>query len=95
MSETTKEYKKDVGAVWVKKDKNGDNFLTISLKTDGKELRFVAWKNKQKTETKHPSFRIYPDEFVPGKKGAAKTVEPKAEVKPAATPAAADGNIEL
>ena len=49
------------GAVWVKKDKNGEKYLSMQVvnpNNDKETWNMAAFKNKYKTEDKHPDFRI-------------------------------------
>jgi hypothetical protein len=54
----TKQYKKADGALWLKKDKNGNTFLSFSIG----DKKYVAWKNKRKLKPTHPDFEIYVSE---------------------------------
>ena len=79
MSENTNKFNdSSVGACWVKKDKNNQNFLSLVIKSGGKEHRFIAFKNKDKGDNvKRPDFRIYPSEARVSSQPATKTVESK------------------
>jgi hypothetical protein len=46
---------REVGAIWV-----GDNSLKIKMKDrDGNKVELVAFKNRFKSEKKHPDWRLY------------------------------------
>lgn len=59
--------KKSVGAMWLKKDKSGNAFMSGQI---DKEVvlqagaRFVVFKNSYKTEEKHPDYKIFLSEKV-------------------------------
>jgi len=48
-----------VGAVWVRKMRNNEQFLSVNVKLDGKEYNLVAFKNSRKISQKQPDFRVY------------------------------------
>jgi uncharacterized protein (DUF736 family) len=49
------EQKEEIGAVWVKQTKSGDDYLSIQLNGQW----YKAWLNKYKKTDKHPNFRIF------------------------------------
>jgi uncharacterized protein (DUF736 family) len=49
-----------VGAVWVKKTKNNEQYLSINIKIEDREFNFIAFKNNKKKKEKQPFFYIYP-----------------------------------
>lgn len=51
------EQEKDLGALWVKKGAKGE-YMTGSITIDGVETRIVCFLNTNKTETKHPDWKI-------------------------------------
>ena len=92
MSENTntdKPQEKDCGAVWVKKSQSGVQFvsLVIDLNQFGvnQKVSLVGFKNKNKTEAKHPDFRL----FLSNREGASSTPAPAAAQRPAPTAAPA------
>jgi hypothetical protein len=62
-----KQYKKRDGALWLKKDKNGNTFLSFSIG----DQKYVAWKNRRKLKDTHPDFEIYVSEPTGATKAAA------------------------
>ena len=50
-----REEMKSIGAMWIRKDKNGDNYFTMALKQES----FVIFKNKNKKENNHPDFYVF------------------------------------
>ena len=50
---------KSIGALWLKKAKNGNKYISISLGERGQEERFVAFENKFKKTDQHPDFLVY------------------------------------
>jgi hypothetical protein len=65
----TKQYKKQDGALWVKKTKSGDAFFSFEIEDNGVKKKYVAWKNKRKmmagANPKLPDFQIYLDTYAP------------------------------
>ena len=64
MSEQNKKQKDNDPNSWANREKGAiwefNDRLSISLKNkEGQEVRFVAFRNKFKTEPKHPAWRIY------------------------------------
>ena len=59
---TEKTYPKDLGAIWEKVSKAGEKYLSISLEVNGEKKRFVAFRNKNKREDKHPDYKIIESE---------------------------------
>jgi uncharacterized protein (DUF736 family) len=51
-------FNESIGGVWVKTDKNGNKYLSIQIDKQG----YKAFKNKYKTEEKHPDFRVVKNE---------------------------------
>jgi len=47
---------KKIGAMWFRKSKNGNEYFSIQL--DSKQ-KYIAFKNKNKKEDKHPDWIIY------------------------------------
>ena len=51
---------KDCGAIWFKNGPKAGKFLSGFVKLpDGTKFEFVAFKNKHKSEDRHPDMRIY------------------------------------
>jgi len=50
--------KKDIGAIWIMKSRNGKNYLSMSIEIDGEKRQFVAFKNHKRKDT-HPDYRIF------------------------------------
>ena len=59
--------KEEQGALWVRKSKQGNSFLSGSIKTEsGEELKVVVFKNSYKQEgSNQPDYRVYLDESTP------------------------------
>jgi len=51
--------REQIGAVWVKKTKNGEQYLTFTVKLDGQEHSLIAFKNRWKKNETQPSFLIF------------------------------------
>jgi len=50
-----------IGGVWVKQDKNGNDYLSITVEINGVKHNFSAFSNKYKTpEDNKPHFSILP-----------------------------------
>lgn len=47
---------RNCGAVWVKKDKNGNEYYSIDFRGE----KFLIFKNSRKTEDRHPDYTIHP-----------------------------------
>lgn len=47
----------NIGGAWIKKDKNGDNFLSCQIELENKKINFLVFKNKKK-EGNQPDYRI-------------------------------------
>ena len=45
-----------VGALWLNKEYGS---LSGTIEIDGKQVKVIAFKNKYKTENKHPDFQIF------------------------------------
>ena len=57
-----KDWKKlEMGALWKKASKGGDNFYTGLIKVEGKEIRLICFANKDKSNERAPDVRIYLD----------------------------------
>lgn len=67
MENNNKPKLEEAGALWIKKSKTGNNFLTGSVKTkSGEEIKVIVFKNKYKTEgSNQPDYRIYFDQQLP------------------------------
>jgi len=48
----------ELGALWSKKTKEGDDYFSGLIKLNEKALEIVVFKNKYKTADKHPDYRI-------------------------------------
>lgn len=49
------------GAIWVRKSKKGETFLTMSFEPEGRDgpkISLVAFKNKNKSSDKSPDYYI-------------------------------------
>lgn len=55
---------KSIGGLWEKETKSG-KVLSGSIEVNGQKVRIAIWPNKYKTETKHPDFRIFVDNYEP------------------------------
>ena len=66
-------FNESIGGVWVKTTKTGEKYLSIQIDKEG----YKAFKNKYKTEDKHPDFRVVRND--PNFK---KDTETKPEVNP-------------
>lgn len=53
----------EAGALWIKKSKTGNQFLTGKIKSkSGEEISVMVFKNKYKTEgSNQPDYRVYFD----------------------------------
>lgn len=52
---------KNIGGVWVKKTKNGEDYLFISVEINGEKKMFSAFKNSYKEEGDNkPEYSIAP-----------------------------------
>jgi len=50
----------DESAVWIRKTKDGEQFLSIKIKVEGKEFNTVAFKNKKRKEgDRTPHFAFF------------------------------------
>lgn len=77
----------NIGALWVKKTKKGDDMFSISIGTKGNEQRFIAFENKGKKSSNHPDFLIYESQpttqrSVYTKRGSLDNLEEDIEIKP-------------
>jgi uncharacterized protein (DUF736 family) len=57
--------KREIGAVWLRKSKQGNSYLSGSIKNGeaSEEIRIVIFKNSYKEEgSNQPDYRIYLDE---------------------------------
>ena len=57
--------KEKVGALWAKTTEGGKTLWNGVVKVDGKEVRIDVWPNDYKTESKHPDFVIYKNDWKP------------------------------
>lgn len=53
------ESKKDSGAMWLRKTKTGDDYLSGSIEIKGEKIQFVAFLNGQKKSENQPDYRIF------------------------------------
>ena len=79
-----KTFEKNVGGIWLRKDKNDKTWLSLSLEIDGEKKSFVAFKNDKGDNPNRPDYQIFPsknkDEVKkPVAKVAAKPVEKPVE----------------
>jgi len=104
MSDTQKkEYTKSIGGVWIKKDRNNNDFISGMLEHNGETIRFILRKNPFKKEDRHPTYHVFADAYVPKSQQApaptAKPVAaaPKLVAQPVAAPEPSleDGEITL
>jgi len=81
---------KDIGAVWVKKGQNGSQFLSFILDLNqfgiNQKVNLVGFKNRNKKESKHPDFRIFPSN---------RDTAAKAPTKTATTPAVESVDLDI
>ena len=50
----------EIGALWVKRDRNGNTMLTGTLKTKGGDVPVFIFKNTRKPQgSNQPDYRIY------------------------------------
>lgn len=47
----------NIGALWVKKSKNGKNYMSGTITVNGIEKKIVVFKNNKKKDN-HPDFQI-------------------------------------
>lgn len=66
MENNNKPKLEESGALWIKKSKTGNNFLTGVVKTkSGEEVKVIIFKNKYKTEgSNQPDYRVYFDNAI-------------------------------
>lgn len=51
---------KEIAALWKKTDKNGNEFFSVKVKLDGKEVNLNFFKNRAKEEgSNQPDFKAY------------------------------------
>ena len=50
---------KEIGALWVGKDKNGNTMLSGNLESAQGKKKILAFKNRYKNDEKQPDYRIY------------------------------------
>lgn len=50
---------KDIGALWVRKGKNGQEFIGGYIEVSGQKLEIICFTNKYKKEAKHPDYKVY------------------------------------
>jgi uncharacterized protein (DUF736 family) len=72
------EKKQSIGAAWIKKTKNGDSFLSLTI--EGK--KYTLFKNKYKTEDKQPDYRVFEDTYTGTAKNTGQFVTPKEVIPP-------------
>lgn len=80
----TAQKKKELGALWTRKSKQGNSFLSGSINLKDEEntqLKVVIFKNSYKQEgSSQPDYRIYLDESsVPSEQGNKTSSSPKSE----------------
>jgi hypothetical protein len=91
MSEPNQEREKPIGAIWIKKSKDGQNtYISGEIEVGGKKQSFIGFKNRLKDDAKYPDYRLFVRR-PPTTGGASRAAEPK---KPTAPPAE-DGNLDL
>jgi hypothetical protein len=76
-----KNNKTAAGALWLRKSKKGNNFLSGSINTpDGNTVKVVVFKNTYKEEgSTQPDYRIYFDESLPPQQKDEKELKSKNE----------------
>jgi uncharacterized protein (DUF736 family) len=79
--------KQELGALWKRESKNGEKYLTGTLKIKealavGQEVQVIIFGNKSKKADNQPDFNVYVSE----KNTGGSAVPTKAAVKPAAKP---------
>ena len=55
VNESKGEKMKSIGAMWSRKDKNGEEYFTMALG----ENSYVLFKNNRKKEDRHPDFYVF------------------------------------
>lgn len=53
--------RKEVAALWVKQDKNGNEYYSAKVSRNGEEFYLNFFKNRHKDGPKQPDFRAYED----------------------------------
>jgi uncharacterized protein (DUF736 family) len=48
-----------IGALWIKKDKNGKTYFSGQIEIDGVKIPITIFTNKKAKDT-HPDYTIYP-----------------------------------
>lgn len=58
----TANQRKQLAAIWKRKDRNGNEYFTMSIDIDGKSVNLIAFQNQSKKEgSKQPDFIAYGD----------------------------------
>jgi uncharacterized protein (DUF736 family) len=81
----SEEKKQPIGALWDKRTKNGELFMTGTVTIDGTEHRLAIWGNRYKKEDKHPDWRVFIDTYEPSQRTT--TPAPRATPAPIDVPA--------
>ena len=50
------------GAIWVRKDKNGNTYYSVSLEINGQKQNFAIFKNKTEEHSRKPQYSILKSE---------------------------------
>ncbi len=58
MSEQDQPKYDDIGAIWIKDDRNNAEYLSMTITINGKQMYFAAFPNR-KGKPSHPDYRIY------------------------------------
>ena len=58
----------EIGALWSKRDKNDEPFLSGQIEVNGEKKKILVFKNKHRKEDKHPNYRIFLSDGPPKKK---------------------------
>jgi len=52
--------KKDIGALWLNKTKNGETYMSGSIEINGETHKILVFKNNYKEKDNHPDYKILP-----------------------------------
>lgn len=61
------EKKKNIGGLYRKQTKNGDEFFSGWIELNNQKVKIVVWQNRNKKEAKHPDLTIQEDTYTPEK----------------------------
>ena len=74
--------KKEIGSLWTRTSKAGNEFLSGHVEINGKKVGVMVFTNRS-DNPKAPAYRIFEDDFVPGQKTASSGPAKKTNPVPA------------